>query len=140
MAKTSKKSAGMVSSIATPAKKTAKVMKSNTPKKPYAKSHQEFIGNPTFASGKTAVAKVAYEKAKKGGAAKAAEKLTSKTEYRDKWAKTTGIYGMDKVKVKVRDTAKEKATTQRILTDKGKTAMRAKIIEMNAIKKANKKK
>jgi hypothetical protein len=109
-------------------------------KKPYAKSHQEFIGNPTFASGKTAKAKADYKKAVKGGAAKTAKKLVKPTvEYRDKWAKQSGIYGMDPIKVVTRDKTKEKATAQRIINDKSKTATRAKIVEMNYIKKTKKK-
>lgn len=127
MAKTTKKAfAGMTSK--SPAKKT------------YAKSHQEFIGSPSLQSGKTAKAKADYTKAVKGGAAKAAKKLVKPTvEYRDKWAKETGIYGMDKIKVVTRDKTKEKATAQRIINDKSKTATRAKIVEMNYIKKTKKK-
>lgn len=109
-------------------------------KKSYAKSHQEFIGSPSMQSGRTAKAKAEYEKAKKGGAAKAAKKLVKPTvEYKDKWQKETGIYGMDKIKVVTRDKTKEKATAQRIINDKSKTATRAKIIEMNMVKKAKKK-
>ena len=123
-------------------KKAAGVMTSGkATKKSYAKSHEEFIGSPSMQSGRTAKAKADYSKAVKGGAAKAAKKLVKPTvEYKDKWAKETGIYGMDKIKVVTRDKAKEKVTAQRIINDKSKTAMRAKIIEMNAIKKANKKK
>ena len=62
MAKTTKKAfAGMTSKA--PAKK------------PYAKSHEEFIGSPSMQSGKTAKAKADYKKAVKGGAAKTAKKL-----------------------------------------------------------------
>lgn len=116
------------------AKKVSAGMTSGkSPKKSYAKSHQEFIGNPTMQGGKTAKAKAEYEKAKKGGAAKAAKKLTIKTELREK--SPGGLYGGGYEKVKVRDTSKEKATAQRIITDKSKTATRAKIVEMNAMKK-----
>lgn len=134
MAKTTKKAfAGMTSKSPT-AKKT-------TIKNPYAKSHQEFIGSPSLQSGKTAKAKSDYTKAVKGGAAKAAKKLVKPTvEYRDKWAKETGIYGMDKIKVVTRNMPKEKATAQRIINDKSKTATRAKIVEMNYIKKTKKSK
>jgi hypothetical protein len=119
------------------AKKTSAGMTSGKPaKKSYAKSHQEFIGSPSMQSGRTAKAKADYTKAVKGGAAKAAKKLVKPTvEYKDKWAKETGIYGMDKIKVVTRDKTKEKATAQRIINDKSKTATRAKIIEMNAMKK-----
>jgi hypothetical protein len=133
MAKTTKKAFAGITSKAPTAKKT-------TLKNPYAKSHQEFIGNPSMQSGKTAKAKADYTKAVKGGAAKAAKKLVKPTvEYRDKWAKHTGIYGMDKVKVVTRNMPKEKATAQRIINDKSKTATRAKIVEMNYIKKTKKK-
>jgi len=127
MAKTTKKAfAGMTSKA--PAKK------------PYAKSHEEFIGSPSMQSGKTAKAKADYKKAVKGGAAKTAKKLVKPTvEYRDKWAKQSGIYGMDPIKVVTRDKTKEKATAQRIINDKSKTATRAKIVEMNYIKKTKKK-
>ncbi len=119
------------------AKKTSAGMTSGkVTKKSYAKSHQEFIGSPSMQSGRTAKAKADYTKAVKGGAAKAAKKLVKPTvEYKDKWAKETGIYGMDKIKVVTRDKTKEKATAQRIINDKSKTATRAKIIEMNAMKK-----
>jgi hypothetical protein len=119
------------------ANKVSAGMTSGKPaKKSYAKSHQEFIGSPSMQSGKTAKAKAEYEKAKKGGAAKAAKKIVKPTvEYKDKWAKETGIYGMDKIKVVTRDKAKEKATAQRIINDKSKTATRAKIVEMNIMKK-----
>lgn len=118
------------------AKKVSAGMTSGPAKKSYAKSHQEFIGSPSMQSGRTAKAKAEYEKAKKGGAAKTAKKLVKPTvEYKDKWAKETGIYGMDKIKVVTRDKTKEKATAQRIINDKSKTATRAKIIEMNAMKK-----
>ena len=123
------------------AKKAFAGMTSKAPtKKPYAKSHEEFIGSPSMQSGRTAKAKADYTKAVKGGAAKTAKKLVKPTvEYRDKWAKQSGIYGMDKIKVVTRDKTKEKATAQRIINDKSKTSTRAKIIEMNAVKKAKKK-
>ena len=122
-------------------KKATAGMTSKAPaKKPYAKSHEEFIGSPSMQSGRTAKAKADYTKAVKGGAAKTAKKLVKPTvEYRDKWAKQSGIYGMDKIKVVTRDKTKEKATAQRIINDKSKTSTRAKIIEMNAVKKAKKK-
>ena len=124
------------------AKKTSAGMTSGkVTKKSYAKSHQEFIGSPSMQSGRTAKAKADYTKAVKGGAAKAAKKLVKPTvEYKDKWAKETGIYGMDKIKVVTRDKTKEKATAQRIINDKSKTATRAKIIEMNTMKKTKKSK
>ena len=124
------------------AKKVSAGMTSGKPaKKSYAKSHEEFIGSPSMQSGRTAKAKADYTKAVKGGAAKAAKKLVKPTvEYKDKWAKETGIYGMDKIKVVTRDKTKEKATAQRIINDKSKTATRAKIIEMNTMKKTKKSK
>jgi hypothetical protein len=127
MAKTTKKAFAGITSKA-PAKKA------------YAKSHEEFIGSPSMQGGKTAKAKADYKKAVKGGAAKTAKKLVKPTvEYRDKWAKQSGIYGMDPIKVVTRDKTKEKATAQRIINDKSKTATRAKIVEMNYIKKTKKK-
>lgn len=122
--------------------KTSAGMSSKSPtKKTYAKSHQEFIGNPTMQGGRTAKAKADLSNAVKGGAAKAAKKIVKPTvKYVDKANKQTGIYGIDKVKVVTRDKAKEKVTAQRIINDKSKTAMRAKIVEMNAIKKRTKKK
>ncbi len=108
-------------------------------KKPYAKSHQEFIGNPSLERGKTTKAKADYKKAVKGGAAKAANKLV-KPRTKDV-AIVTGInMGTTKKIVVDPRTAEKKAMASRIVNDKSKTATRAKIAEMNIIKKAKSKK
>jgi hypothetical protein len=106
-------------------------------KKAYAKSHQEFIGNPAMQGGKTAKAKADLKKAIKGGAAKAANKLV-KPSTKNVMRKGGAYAGtVDKIVVDPR-TAEKKAMSQRIINDKSKTAMRAKIVEMKAVKKANK--
>lgn len=116
-------------------------MSSKAPaKKPYAKSHQEFIGNPTMQGGKTAKAKVDYKKAVKGGAAKTAAKLVKDSKVDSNVNTRSGsMFNPGKVTTVGSRAAERKAMTQRIITDKSKTAMRAKIIEMNAIKKTKKK-
>ena len=127
MAKTTKKAtAGMTS--AAPAKK------------PYAKSHEEFIGSPSMQGGKTAKAKADYKKAVKGGAAKTAAKavkdvktvLTVNT-------RSGSMFNPGTVTEVASRAAGRKAMAQRIINDRSKTATRAKIIEMNAVKKAKKK-
>ena len=113
-------------------------MNKPAPKKPYAKSHQEFIGNPSLEGGKTAKAKADYKKAVKGGAAKTAAKLVKQdVKYlaRAKAGQVTGI--KDKVVINPR-TEERKATAQRIANDKSKTATRAKNVEMKAIKNKTK--
>ena len=123
-------------------------------KKPYAKSHQEYIGNPGMQSGKTAKAKAALQKAIKGGAAKTARKLApnDKVQERDYGSDystgrigntTTGIplgYSKPKKYTSAKQKAKRNMIAGNIINDKSKTAMRAKIVEMNAIKKKAKKK
>jgi hypothetical protein len=109
-------------------------------KKPYAKSHQEFIGNPSMQGGKTAKAKVDYKKAVKGGAAKAAKKLApdEKTVLSVN-TRSGSMFNPGKVTEVASRAADRKVITQRIINDKAKTAMRAKIVEMNAVKKTKKK-
>jgi hypothetical protein len=129
MAKTTKKAfAGMTSKA--PAKK------------PYAKSHQEFIGSPSMQGGKTAKAKADYKKAVKGGAAKTAKKLAP--DERTVVSVNTRSGSMFNSRSNVTEVASRaadrKAMAQRIINDKSKTSTRAKIIEMNAVKKAKKKK
>ena len=108
------------------------------PKKAYAKSHQEFIGSPSMEGGRTAKAKAALESAKNGGAVKAAKKLKPRDV-------VTTIEGWqlrknrDKKWTSPRQEVKRKVVATNIINDKSKTAMRAKIIEMNKIKKAGKK-
>ena len=128
MAKTNKKAfAGMTSKA--PAKKA------------YAKSHEEFIGSPSMQGGKTAKAKADYKKAVKGGAAKTAAKavkdvktvLTVNT-------RSGSMFNPGTVTEVASKAAERKAMAQRIINDKSKTSTRAKIIEMNAVKKAKKKK
>ena len=109
-------------------------------KKPYAKSHQEFIGNPTLQGGKTAKAKADYTKAVKGGAVKAANKLVKQDVKYISKAKAGQLTGIKAKVVMNPKTAERKATAQRIINDKSKTSTRAKIVEMNIIKKAKSKK
>jgi hypothetical protein len=130
MAKTTKKSADMYSN-AKPTKKT------------YAKSHQEFIGKPSMQGGKTAKAKADLQKAIKGGAAKTAKKLLPRD------VTTTLVPGptapmlsrnKNVKSISSRQEQKRKTVAANIINDKSKTAMRAKIIEMNATKKTKKSK
>jgi hypothetical protein len=124
-------------------KKAFAVITSKAPaKKPYAKSHQEFIGNPTFASGKTAKAKVDYTKAVKGGAAKTAKKLApdEKTVVSVNTRSGSMFNSRSNVTEVASRAADRKAMAQRIINDRSKTSTRAKIIEMNAVKKAKAKK
>jgi hypothetical protein len=129
MAKTTKKAfAGMTSKA--PAKK------------PYARSHQEFIGNPSMQGGRTAKAKADYEKAKKGGAAKTAKKLApdEKTVVSVNTRSGSMFNSRSNVTEVASRAADRKAMAQRIINDRSKTSTRAKIIEMNAVKKAKAKK
>jgi hypothetical protein len=124
-------------------KKTFAGMTSKAPaKKPYAMSHQEFIGNPSMQGGKTAKAKADYKKAVKGGAAKTAKKLAP--DERTVVSVNTRSGSMFNSRSNVTEVASRaadrKAMAQRIINDKLKTSTRAKIIEMNAVKKAKKKK
>ena len=121
-------------------------------KKPYAKSHQKYIGNPALQGGKTAKAKADLQKAIKGGAAKAAKKLAPNDVI--EYPRTTKVYVMDKNRsqgissyyakptksTSPKQKAKRNMIAGNIINDKSKTAMRAKIVEMNAIKKKAKKK
>ena len=118
-------------------------------KKPYAKSHQEYIGNPALQGGKTAKAKADLKKAIKGGAAKTAKKLAPNDTFIFKGSKTKVYdYGQNfrELPAKAEKAASPKQQAKRnkiagnIINDKSKTAMRAKIVEMNAIKKKAKKK
>jgi hypothetical protein len=102
-------------------------------KKPYVQSKEAGLEG-----GKLAKAKADYKKAVKGGAAKAAARLV-KPRTKDV-AIVTGInMGTTKKIVVDPRTAEKKAMTQRIINDKSKTAMRAKIVEMNARKARTKK-
>ena len=123
-------------------KKAFAVITSKAPaKKPYAKSHQEFIGNPTFASGKTAKAKVDYTKAVKGGAAKTAKKLApdEKTVLSVNTRTGSMFNSRSNVTEVASRAADRKLIAQQILNDKSKKITRARIAEMNAKKKTNKK-
>jgi hypothetical protein len=103
-------------------------------KEPYVTSTKE----PELQGGRTARIKADYKKAVKGGAAKAANKLV-KPRTKDA-AIVTGInMGTTKKIVVDPRTAEKKAMASRIITDKSKTAMRAKIAEMNAKKARTKK-
>jgi hypothetical protein len=120
------------------ANKVSAGMTSGKPaKKSYAKSHQEFIGSPSMQSGKTAKAKADYKKAVKGGAAKAAKKLAK--DERTVVSVNTRSGSMFNSKSNVTEVAsraaERKAMAQRIINDKSKTATRAKIVEMNIMKK-----
>jgi hypothetical protein len=120
-------------------------------KKTYAKSHQEFIGNPAMQGGRTARAKADLKKAIKGGAAKAAKKLAPRDVIN--YPETTKVFDMGNGKTGVRTVRlkptkstswrqeeKRKKIAANIINDKSKTAMRAKIIEMNKMKRMGKKK
>ena len=123
-------------------KKVFAGMTSKAPaKKPYAKSHQEFIGNPSMQGGKTAKAKADYKKAKKGGAAKAAKKLApdKKTVVSVNTRSGSMFHSRSNVTEVASRAADRKAIAQRIINDKAKTSMRAKIVEMNSVKKTKKK-
>ena len=117
------------------AKKSADMYSNPKPtKKPYVISAKE----PRLQGGRTSRAKADYKKAVKGGAAKAANKLV-KPQTKDV-AIVTGInMGTTKKIVVDPRTAEKKAMASRIINDKSKTAMRAKIIEMNAKKARTKK-
>jgi hypothetical protein len=108
-------------------------------KKTYAKSHQDLIGNPPMQGGRTARAKADLQKAIKGGAAKAAKKLAPrdqiKTIERDYPARNKDVKYTS-----WRQEEKRKKIAANIINDKSKTAMRAKIIEMNKMKRMGKKK
>jgi hypothetical protein len=122
-------------------KKAFAGMTSKSPaKKPYAISHQEFIGNPSMQGGRTAKAKADYEKAKKGGAKKTAAKLVKdiKTDLSVN-TRSGSMFNPGKVTEVTSRAAGRKATAQRIINDRSKTATRAKIVEMNAVKKTKKK-
>ena len=126
------------------AKKMSADMYSNPKpaKKPYAKSHQEFIGNPSMQGGKTAKAKADLQKAIKGGAAKTAKKLLPRdvTTTLVPGATAPMLSRYKNVKsISSRQEQKRKTVAGNIINDKSKTAMRAKIIEMNATKKTKKK-
>ena len=119
-------------------------------KKTYAKSHQEFIGNPSMQGGRTAKAKADLQKAIKGGAANAAKKLaprdvTTSSEITKVYNMGNGKTGVRTVRLKPTKSTSPKQQVKRnmitgnIINDKSKTAMRAKIVEMNAVKKTKKK-
>jgi hypothetical protein len=106
-------------------------------KKAYGKSHQDYIGNPAMQGGKTAKAKADLKKAIKGGAAKTAKKLKP----RDATKTLDGYNSIPNKNIKSTSPsqqAKRNMIAGNIINDKSKTAMRAKIVEMNAVKKANK--
>jgi hypothetical protein len=124
----------------TMAKKMSADMYSNAKptKKVYAKSHEEYIGSPGLQGGRTAKAKADLQKAIKGGAAKTAKKLAPKDKV--KTIPSTYPYANKDIKyTSFQQEAKRKKITGNIINDKSKTAMRAKIIEMNAVKKTKKK-
>ena len=127
MAKTTKKATADMYSNSKPAKKA------------YAKSHEEYIGSPGLQGGRTAKAKADLQKAIKGGAAKTAKKLAPK----DKVKTIERAYPARNKDVKYtsfQQEEKRKKIAGNIINDKSKTAMRAKIIEMNATKKTKKSK
>jgi len=124
------------------AKKAFAGMTSKTTlKNPYAKSHEQFIGSPSMQGGKTAKAKADYKKAVKGGAAKTAAKLAKdeKTVVGVNTRTGSMFNSRSNVTEVASRAAERKAMAQRIINDKSKTSTRAKIVEMNAIKKTKKK-
>jgi hypothetical protein len=123
-------------------KKAFAVITSKAPaKKPYAKSHEEFIGSPSMQGGRTAKAKADYKKAVKGGAVKTAKKLAKdeRTVVNVNTRSGSMFNSRSNVTEVASRAAERKAMAQRIINDKSKTSTRAKIIEMNAVKKAKKK-
>jgi hypothetical protein len=121
-----------------------RVAKPKPSKTPYVKSK-----TPGLQGGKTARIKADLQKAIKGGAAKAAKKLApnDKVQERDYGSDystgrigntTTGIplgYSKPKKYTSAKQKAKRNMIANNIINDKSKTAMRAKIVEMNAAKK-----
>ena len=108
-------------------------------KKAYAKSHEEYIGNPGLQGGRTAKAKADLKKAIKGGAAKTAKKLLPKDSVKTLEG-SHFVRNKDIKSVSPKQEQKRKTMAANIINDKSKTAMRAKIIEMNATKKTKKSK
>jgi hypothetical protein len=90
---------------------------------------------------KTAKAKYEYKKAVSGGAAKTAAKVypnkTKKVTVTQVGTTSGGKQLLPKYKTVTtkNNQAERKAATQRIINDRAKTAMRAKIAEMNAKKR-----
>jgi hypothetical protein len=137
MAKTTKKAFVGITSKAPTTKKTA----TSKPKKPTT----NMTGLVSFGYSKTAKAMGEYEKAKRGGAAKAAKKLTKPVKtvagpaYR--FRGSDGVIGTSNHQKYTYEDAgmgSAKQVKQNILNDKSKTAMRAKLVEMNAKKKKKK--
>ena len=136
MAKTTKKATAGMSSLAPVMKKTTTSGSKNS---------GAGLVSMTSGGSKTAKAKAEYEKAKRGGAAKAAKKLTKPVKtvagpaYR--WRGSDGVVGTSNHQKYTYEDAgmgSAKQVKQNILNDKSKTATRAKIAEMNAKKKASK--
>ena len=118
-----------------------RVAKAKPSKTPYVKSK-----TPGMQGGKTARIKADLQKAIKGGAAKTAKKLAPRDVLTQQ--DITKVYTMGNMKsgtsaVSLKPTkstspkqkAKRKMIAGNIINDKSKTAMRAKIVEMNATKK-----
>ena len=125
----------MASKPVKPTSKPAAGMVSKARKKPYVQSKAA-----GFEGGKTARIKADYKKAVKGGAAKAAAKLVKDVKIDSNVNTRSGsMFNPGKVTTVISRDAGRKAMTQRIITDKSKTAMRAKIVEMNVAKKIKKK-
>jgi hypothetical protein len=132
MAKTTKKATiGLIAN--TPAKKTST-------KKSVSKSAGT-LTSVTKGGGNTAAAKAGLQKAKSGGAAKAAAKLTKPVKVGSKPAYYFTQDGM-RVPSRARKDILESAgvgsakqVESQIINDLSKTAMRAKIVEMNKKKK-----
>jgi hypothetical protein len=120
-----------------PVKPTPKPgMVQKAPKKPYVQSKAA-----GFEGGKTARIKADLKKAIKGGAAKTAAKLVKDIKTDSNVNTRSGsMFNPGKVTTVISRAAERKAMAQRIINDKSKTAMRAKIVEMNAAKKIKKKK
>ena len=117
-----------------------RVTKPKPSKTPYVKS-----STPALQGGKTARIKADLKKAVKGGAAKAAKKLapndvvtvSSKLKVYDD-GKNFRQVNKTKNVTSPRQQAKRNMIAGNIINDKSKTAMRAKIVEMNAAKKRKK--
>lgn len=136
MAKTTKKATAGMSSI-------GPAFTKNTTTNGSKKSGASLVRIGSGGS-KTAKAKAEYEKAKKGGAAKTAAKLTKPVKVGSEPAYyflQDGAITPSRARKNIYESSgagSKKVVKQNILNDKSKTATRAKIVEMNAKKKASK--
>jgi hypothetical protein len=132
MAKTTKKAfVGITSKAPTVKKKSGPAL--------VKKSGPDLV---SYGYGKYGQAMREYEKAKRGGAKKTAKKLApdEKTVLSVNTRSGSMFNSRSNVTEVASRAADRKAMAQRIINDRSKTSTRAKIIEMNAVKKAKAKK